>query len=49
MVRGGFHAGSLYMVGAIGVKHKMNLDILDAVAATLKSLARRWIIGGDFQ
>ena len=47
-VKGWFHAGSLYLVSGVGVKHKRNMDILDAVASTLKSLAGRWIIGGGF-
>jgi endonuclease/exonuclease/phosphatase family metal-dependent hydrolase len=48
VTRGGFHLGSIYLVSSVGVKAKKNLDILDAVAATLKALAGRWVLGGDF-
>ena len=48
VTRGGFHLGSVYLVSSIGVKAKKNLDLLDSIAATLKALAGRWIIGGDF-
>ena len=48
MAKGGFHLGSLYLVSTIGVKHKRNMDIFDGMAITLKSLADRWIMGGDF-
>ena len=48
IIRGGFHLGSIYLVSSIGVKAKRNMNILDAVATTLKTLSGRWIIGGDF-
>ena len=49
VVRGGFHLGSVYLVSSIGVKAKRNMDLLESIATTLKTLAGRWILGGGLQ
>ena len=37
--KGGIHLASAYLHVSIGVKHKKNLDLLQAMAAVLKTLA----------
>ena len=34
---------------ALGVTHQQHVDILDAMAAVLKTVQGPWIIGADFQ
>ena len=45
---GGIQLGSIYLVSQVGVQAKCNLDILETVGFTLKSLTGPWIVGGDW-
>ena len=47
--RGGFHLGSLYLHCSVGVTAKVNLDMLQEVAASLHCIEGPWALGGDFQ
>ena len=40
VVRGGFHLGSIYLNSSIGVTAKKNMDILDAVASSVKAVGK---------
>jgi exonuclease III len=47
--KGGMQCGSIYCYSmAGGITAKPNLDLLESVAHTLKSLKGCWIIGGDW-
>lgn len=46
--RGGRHLGCVYLTSAVGVKEKCNLDLLQYMACTIKSLTGPWCIGGDW-
>ena len=37
-----------YLHSKVGVKAKVNLDLLHAMAAVIKQLGEVWILGGDF-
>ena len=47
--KGGIHLASAYLHSSLGVKHKMNLDMLDAVAAVMSTLKGPWVLAADFQ
>ena len=46
--KGGLQCGSIYCYSGIGITAKPNLDLLESVAHTVKSLKGCWIIGGDW-
>ena len=49
MCRGGLHIASAYLHSSLGVKHKLNLDCLQAIAGVLTSLKGPWVLAADFQ
>ena len=48
ITKGGLHSGSIYLKDGVGVKSKVNIELLDAVAHTLDNITGPWIIGGDW-
>ena len=47
--KGGMHVASAYLHSSLGVKHKMNLDLLQAFAGVLSTLKGPWVLAADFQ
>ena len=47
--RGGLHIGSAYLNSSLGIKHKRNLDMLQAIAGVLATLKGPWVLAADFQ
>ena len=47
--KGGMLLASAYLHTSLGVKHKTNLDMSDAVAAVLSTLKGPWVLAADFQ
>ena len=48
ITKGGLHSGSIYLKDGVGVRSKVNIELLDAVAHTLDNITGPWIIGGDW-
>ena len=47
--KGGMHVASAYLQSSLGVKHKLNLDFLQAIAGVLATLKGPWVLAADFQ
>ena len=47
--KGGLHVASAYLYSWLGVKHKLNLDLLQAIAGVLSTLKGPWVLAADFQ
>ena len=48
-MQGGIHIASAYLHSSIGIKHKVNLDCLQAIAGVLSTLKGPWVMVADFQ
>ena len=46
--KGGLPLCTCYLHSKVGVKAKVNLDLLHAMAAAIKQLGEVWLLGGDF-
>ena len=47
--KGGIHLASAYLHSSLGVKHKKNLDMLQAMAGVFSTLKGPWVLAADFQ
>lgn len=46
--KGGLYGATCYMHSNIGIRAKINLDMLHAMAAVLRQCGEAWVLGGDF-
>ena len=46
--KGGLYGATCYMHSKVGIRAKINLDMLHAMAAVLRQCGEAWVLGGDF-